>query len=111
MRHGMVGCLDVVHGESAESMDEDYAQRTCEKIMAMIKKFATPLDESSPDRVVVAKFFEGTQNIVCDGAMQKTAVFLAKYVFKGVLLVCRDPAHMICICLCVLAGPLRPRGL
>ena len=95
VRHGMVGCLDMVHGESAESMDEDYAVRTCEKIMAMIKKFATPLGESSPDAAVVAKFVDGTQSIVCDGAMQKTAVFLANRFFKGVLLVCRDPAHMV----------------
>ena len=95
VRHGMVGCLDLVHGESAESMDEDYAVRTCEKIMAMIKKFATPLGESSPDAAVVAKFVDETQSIVCDGAMQKTAVFLANRFFTGVLLVCRDPAHMV----------------
>ena len=80
VRHGMVGCLDMAHGESAESMDEDYIVRTCEKTMAMIKKFATPLGESSPDAAVVAKFVDGTQSIVCDGAMQKTAVFLVPFV-------------------------------
>ena len=39
---GMIGCLDQVHGESLQSMDEDYAERTCTKIMDMIDKFATP---------------------------------------------------------------------
>ena len=39
---GMIGCLDLLHGETLQSMDEDYAERTCTKIMAMIDKFATP---------------------------------------------------------------------
>ena len=39
---GIIGCLDQVHGETLQSMDEDYAERTCTKIMDMIDKFATP---------------------------------------------------------------------
>ena len=38
---GMIGCLDLLHGETLQSMDEDYAERTCTHIMTMIDKFAT----------------------------------------------------------------------
>ena len=38
---GMIGCLDQTHGETLQSMDEDYAERTCTHIMDMIDKFAT----------------------------------------------------------------------
>lgn len=63
----LVGCL-VVHGESLESMEDGYAQRTCDKVLDMLEKFATPLGEQPPDHHAIAKFLDAMQSIIVDGA-------------------------------------------
>ena len=95
IRHGIVGCLDLVHGESLESMDGDAAERTADRVVRIIETFATPLGENTPDEQVVAKFRQATQSITVDGALQKTGQLLAARFCTRTVLVCRDPAHMI----------------
>jgi len=94
-RTGILGCLDMVHGESSESMDDDYAERTCTKVMSMIEAFATPMGEAQADAAVVGKFRSCTKSIIVDGALQKVATLLRLRFFGAVVLICRDPAHMI----------------
>ena len=94
-RRGVLGCLDVVHGESLDSMSEDYAERTSDKVVGMIQEFATPLGETEPDKQIVEKFSTCTKSIVVDGALQKTARVMRTRFFRGLVLISRDPAHMV----------------
>ena len=55
-RHGVLGCLDVVRGSSLDELSQDYAARTCEKIMKMVSLFATPFGEGSPDATICENF-------------------------------------------------------
>ena len=94
-RRGLLGCLDVVHGQSLAEIDEDKAKTTCLKVMDMIKAFATPQGDGEPDAQILEKFRSATRSIVVDGACQKSAEYLREMHFKNVILICRDPAHMI----------------
>jgi len=93
-RHGIIGCLDVVHGESVESMEDDYAERTCKR-QNMINIFATPLGDTEPEAAIVKKFRSCVKSIVVDGALQKVGVLLRTKFFRHVVLLGRDPAHMV----------------
>ena len=92
---GVIGCLDTLHGDSMESLDMDYAEQTCAKIMDIIEKFATPLGQESRDEAVYNKFRTATRSIVVDGALLKTAQVLRRKHLTGVILIGRDPAHMV----------------
>ena len=92
---GVIGCLDTLHGDSMESLDMDYAEQTCAKIMDMIEKFATPLGQESRDEAVYNKFRTATRSIVVDGALLKIVQVLRRKHLTGVILIGRAPAHMV----------------
>ena len=92
---GVVGCLDKVHGESLSSMDDDYAERTCVKVMEIIEQFCTPMGETLRDEAVYGKFIKATRSIVVDGALLKAAVLLRERFLHNVIIICRDPAHCV----------------
>jgi hypothetical protein len=94
-RHGVLGCLDAVRGVSLEELSQDYAERTCEKIMSMVSLFSTPLGEGSPDDTICEKFRKATRSIIVDGALIKVAHLLKLHHMPNIVLVCRDPAHMV----------------
>ena len=60
---GVIGCVDTLHGDSMESLDMDYAEQTCAKIMDLIEKFATPFGQESRDEAVYNKFRAATRSI------------------------------------------------
>ena len=91
---GVIGCSDTLHGDSMESLDMDYAEQTCAKIMNLIEKFATPLGESR-DEAVYNKFRTATRSIVVDGALLKIVQVLRRKHLTGVILIGRAPAHMV----------------
>ena len=92
---GVIGCLDTLHGDSMESLDEDYAEQTCAKIMDMIGKFATPLGLEGRYDAIYNKFRTATRSIIVDGALLKSARVLRQKFLTGVILIGRDPAHMV----------------
>jgi hypothetical protein len=94
-RHGVLGCLDVVRGSSLDELSQDYAARTCENIMKMVSLFATPFGEGSPDVTICEKFQNATRSIIVDGALIKVAHMLKLHHMPNIVLVCRDPAHMV----------------
>lgn len=94
-RSGILGCLDTVRGTSMEEFEEDYAVRLCGKILELVDIFATPLGEAEPDAVVRRQLREATRSIVVDGALQKAAQLLKSKGMPNIILVCRDPAHMV----------------
>ena len=93
---GIVGCLDKVHGDTLENMEDDYAEQTSQKIMDMIDTFATPLGlDTNRDDDVYNKFRTATRSIVVDGALLKSAQALRRKFLTGVIIIGRDPAHMV----------------
>ena len=94
-RIGILGCLDAIHGTTMEEFDDDYAVRTCEKIIYMLEIFCTPLGETSKNEQVFERFRTATRSIVVDGALQKVAHVLKLRFLTNVVLICRDPAHMV----------------
>ena len=80
---GVIGCLDTLHGDSMESLDEDYAEQTCAKIMDMVDKFATPLGLEGRDDAVYNKFRTATRSIIVDGALLKSAQVLRRKFLTG----------------------------
>ena len=77
-----------------QSMDEDYAERTCTKLMNMSEKFAT-LGQESRDEEVYGQLRLATRSIIVDGALLKSAQLLRLEFMKRVIVICRDPAHLV----------------
>ena len=94
-RHGVLGCIDVVRGSSMQELAQDYAERTCSRIMEMVDLFATPLGDTEKDHAVCDRFRTATRSIVVDGALVKVAHWLKEHHLPNISVVCRDPAHMI----------------
>ena len=94
-RHGVLGCIDVVRGSSMQELAQDYAERTCSRIMEMVDLFATPLGDTEKDHAVCDRFRTATRSIVVDGALVKVAHWLKEHHLPNIIVVCRDPAHMI----------------
>ena len=73
---GVVGCMPVGLEYDMDDYDRDYAERTCEEIVNLIKRLCTP-------QTLDAQWFESVlakvAGIVVDGALLKTS--------------CRDPLH------------------
>ena len=92
---GVIGCLDKLHGDSLESLDDDYAEQTCAKIIDMIDKFATPFGLEGRDDAVYNKFRTATRSIIVDGALLKSAQVLRAKFLMEVIIIGRDPAHMV----------------
>ena len=75
-RQGILGCIDVVRGACTGELAQDYAERTCNRIMEMIDLFATPPGDTETARAVCARFRSATRSIVVDGALVKLAHWL-----------------------------------
>lgn len=91
---GMVGCIQSLRGSSLADFADDYAERTVREIEKVIQVFCTPLG-GSVDEDLLAKFFGSVRSIVADGALQKVAQYLQKAKMPNIVMICRDPAHML----------------
>ena len=91
---GIVGCVQCLHGITLSDLQEDYAQRTAREILRVVEQFCTPLGDVI-DESLYRKLCTATKGIVADGALQKTAHFLKLQAMPNVVLVLRDPAHVI----------------
>ena len=91
---GVIGCLDIVHNESKVALDQDYGEHQVAKIIEMIKKFCTPMG-AELDKDIYDKIRLATRSIIVDGALLKTAYLLKQRFFQKVILIGRDPAHMV----------------
>ena len=90
---GLLGCCQCLHGSTLEEFADDYARRSCHEILEVLKRFCTPLgdafDGSLYDHILVS-----VRSIVADDALQKVAQYLRDWM-PNLILVQRDPAHMI----------------
>ena len=91
---GVVGCIQSLRGTSLSDFAEDYADRTVKEIEKLVGAFCTPLG-GSLDEGLLAKFYSSVRSVVADGALQKVAQYLRKSKMPNIVLITRDPAHML----------------
>ena len=88
-REGIVGCTDCLIGCTLNDLADDYALRTVEQIVKQVRAFC------GDDEALYAKFTNSVRIVVADGALQKVAQYMRKTHFSSIVLITRDPAHMI----------------
>ena len=80
---------------SLVEVDTAYAERTASKVIEMCKLFCTPLGASEVEQDVFDKLRLATRSIIVDGALINVARVLKEKFMHNIVLICRDPAHMI----------------
>ena len=88
-REGIVGCTDSLIGCTLTDLAEDYALRTVAQVVKQVRAFC------GDDEGLYAKFTNLVRVVVVDGALQKVAQYMRKTHFPNIVLITRDPAHMI----------------
>ena len=88
-REGIVGCTDCLIGCTLNDLADDYALRTVEQVVKQVRAFC------GDDEQLYTKFTNSVRIVVVDGALQKVAQYMRKTHFSSIVLITRDPAHMI----------------
>lgn len=93
-REGILGCIESVHGKSFREFDDDYARGVGADILRMVSAFATPLG-GAEDSELVSHVKLAVRGFVADKALQKVGHVLKTEAMKNIVVLCRDPCHMI----------------
>lgn len=88
-RDGIVGCTDCLIGCTLNDLADDYALRTVAQVVKQVRAFC------GDDEELNTKFMNSVRVVVVDGALQKVAQYMRKTHFPNIVLITRDPAHMI----------------
>ena len=93
-RIGVVGCMPVGLNYELSDYERDYGERTCEEVVKLLRRLCTPAREP-----LDATFFDDVcikvRGVVVDGALLKTARYMKAYRFPNIVIIMRDPAHII----------------
>ena len=92
---GILGCIQCLHGASLEDLAEDYALRASKEVIELLQRFCTPEGETVRNDVLYNHVLATVRSVVADGALQKVAQFLKIEYMPNIVLIARDPAHMI----------------
>ena len=93
-RIGVVGCMPVGLEYGMDDYERDYAERTCEEIVDLITRLCTPHGETL-DAQRLESVLAKVAGIVVDGALLKTARYMKASRFQNIVIIMRDPAHVI----------------
>ena len=94
-RHGIVGCLPTrVFRKGLKDYEQDYAVRTTSDVVALLRRMLTPAGESC-DEVSLLKVFRKVRGVCVDGQLLKTAQEMQQSEFPNIVIIMRDPAHII----------------
>ena len=88
-REGIVGCTDCLVGTTLSDLAQDYAMRIVDQIVKQVRVFC------GDDEELYAKFTRTVRIVVADGALQKVGQYMRKTHFPNIVLITRDPAHMV----------------
>ena len=88
-REGIVGCTDCLIGCTLTDLADDYALRTVDQVVKQVRDFC------GGDEELYAKFTRSVRIVVVDGALQKVAQYMGRTHFPNIVLITRDPAHMV----------------
>ena len=92
---GILGCVQCLHGASLDDLADDYALRTCREVLALLQRFCTPEGENVKSDVLYNHVLAKVRSVVADGALQKVGQYLKSEYMPNIVLIARDPAHMI----------------
>jgi hypothetical protein len=81
-------------GSTLDDLADDYAHRAAQEVLTLLARFCTPLGDSK-DIALYDHVLQNVRSIVADGALQKVAAVLRYTAMPHVLLIHRDPAHVI----------------
>jgi hypothetical protein len=88
-REGIVGCTDCLIGCTLTDLADDYALRTVDQVVKLVRVFC------GNDESLFTKFTQSVRIVVADGALQKVGQYMGKTHFPNIVLITRDPAHVI----------------
>ena len=71
-RIGIVGCMPMRVGSELSHYEEDYAERTKDDIVALLRRMLTPAGESCDDASTL-EVFQKVRGVCVDGQLLKTA--------------------------------------
>ena len=93
-RIGIVGCMPMRVGSELSHYEEDYAERTKDDIVALLRRMLTPAGESCDDASTL-EVFQKVRGVCVDGQLLKTAQVMQQTAFPNIVIIMRDPAHII----------------
>ena len=93
-RIGVVGCMPMGLTYNLEDYERDYAERTCEEIVKLLERLLTPVGETL-DTTFFDDVVKKVVGVVADGALMKTARYMKAHKFTNMIIIMRDPAHII----------------
>ena len=77
-----------------EDFAADYGVRAAGEVLALLHQFCTPM-AGAEDTALFSEVAGKVHALCADGALQKVAAVLREQTFKQVVIVQRDPAHMV----------------
>ena len=93
-RIGVFGCTPAGLETGMEDCERDYAERTSEEIVNLTQRFCTPRGEAL-DVQWFGRVLAKVAGVVVDGALLKTAQYMKAGRFPNIVIIMRDPAHVI----------------
>ena len=94
-RHGIVGCLPArAFRKELKEYEQDYAVRTTSDVVALLRRMLTPAGEPC-DEASTREVFRKVRGVCVDGQLLKTAQEMQLSEFPNIIIIMRDPAHII----------------
>ena len=93
-RIGVVGCMPVGLEKALRDYERDYAERTSEDVIKLLGRMCTPHGDSL-DQAFFNAVLGKVVGIVVDGALLKTGRYMKAGIFPNIIIIMRDPAHII----------------
>ena len=91
---GILGCWQCLRGSTLEDFAEDYGARAAGEVVDMLHQFCAPIN-GAEDAELFNEIARKVHAVCADGALQKVAGILREQVFRQVVIVQRDLAHMV----------------
>ena len=93
-RLAMIGCMPPDLPGMSE-YDDDYARRTAGQVVKLFEKLCCPGRGPLDGDLFLESVLQKVRFICVDGALLKTAAYLRQVRMRNVILITRDPAHVI----------------
>ncbi len=93
-RLGIVGCMPMLVGTDTSHYERDYAERTKDDVVALLRRMLTPEGEETDDAAVSDVLLK-VRGVAVDGQLLKTAQVMQQTLFPNIVIIMRDPAHII----------------
>ena len=93
-RLGIVGCMPMLVGATTSHFETDYAERTKDDVVTLLRRMLTPQGEQA-DEDIINQVLLKVRGITVDGQLLKTAKVMQQTVCPNIVIVMRDPAHII----------------